>query len=227
MTKRRAPSDSKPITKPCRWTLRSPLGSVERLPRPARRILAAARGILRERGFGALSLRSVANDAGQHKPAIAYYFGNKAGLVFAIVEAIILESIERSDKGLSDLPDGAAKVAAFLENLREFSMDRDATLEYLEILPSAVRSRDMGPAMRDLYARSRDFNAQVFRAAGDDCDPDRRVPLATLTEAVFDGLAMQKAVGVEDDLIDDAWAEWGRLLLAEVLHEDLTLEASG
>ena len=59
------------------------------LPPAAQRILAAARGLLEEDGFSALRLQAISRASGEPKASIAYYFGNKAGLVEALVDSLI------------------------------------------------------------------------------------------------------------------------------------------
>ncbi len=73
--------------KPSRWVpFENPLST---LPETAQKILAAASRLLAERGYAAVTLENVAAEAGVNKASIRYNFGNKAGLVAAVVDALI------------------------------------------------------------------------------------------------------------------------------------------
>ena len=56
---------------------------LDKLPPTARRLLAAARDLLAEGGFQALSLQAIARAAGESKGSVSYHFRNKRGLVVA------------------------------------------------------------------------------------------------------------------------------------------------
>ena len=55
----------------------------------AQKILAAASTLLTKRGYEAVTLENVAREAGVNKASIRYNFGNKAGLMTAIVDGLI------------------------------------------------------------------------------------------------------------------------------------------
>ncbi len=55
------------------------------LPPVARKLLRGARTVLRKRGFQALTLEAVGREAGEPQSAITYYFGNKQGLINALI----------------------------------------------------------------------------------------------------------------------------------------------
>ena len=47
--------------------------------------MRGARNVLRKRGFQALTLEAVGREAGEPQSAITYYFGNKQGLINALI----------------------------------------------------------------------------------------------------------------------------------------------
>ena len=53
------------------------------------RVLRAAQRILAERGFSGLTLNAVAVESGENKAMTKYYFGNKAGLIAALLDAAV------------------------------------------------------------------------------------------------------------------------------------------
>ena len=59
------------------------------LPATAQKILTAASRLLADRGYEAVTLENVAAEAGVNKASIRYNFGNKAGLLMAVVDALI------------------------------------------------------------------------------------------------------------------------------------------
>ncbi len=61
------------------------------LPETAERILEAARRLLLRGGFEALRWDAIAAEAGRNKSAIKYYFGNKKGLILALVDSLDYE----------------------------------------------------------------------------------------------------------------------------------------
>ena len=57
------------------------------LPPAAARILAAAREVLVTKGFAGLTLKAIAEESGENSAMVQYYFGNKAGLVTALIDS--------------------------------------------------------------------------------------------------------------------------------------------
>ncbi len=66
-------------------SIEDPLDS---LPASARGILAAARTVLRERGFEGLTIEAVANEANVSRTLIPYHFGSRAGLVEILIDSL-------------------------------------------------------------------------------------------------------------------------------------------
>ena len=71
---------------------------MEALPRTAQRILAAARRLLVRDGFTALTLSAIADEAQESKASIGYHFGNKDGLVAALVDSLTHDANPPSSK---------------------------------------------------------------------------------------------------------------------------------
>lgn len=182
------------------------------LPRPARKILKAARRILRKHGFAAMTLQAVADEAGVKKPAIGYYFGNKAGLVCALADSVTRLALGRYAKQMPVLDDDDAKVRAYLEVCRQSAIDEGRGLESIEILPTAVRNREMRAIIRRLYDQYRELNLENLSLGLDVAAVARFTSLAGLATAVLDGMAIQVALGVDESLVSAAWEEWARIV---------------
>jgi AcrR family transcriptional regulator len=83
-------------------------------------LLDAAKSVLRERGYAALSTREVATVAGVPLSQIHYHFGSKQGLVLALFEYLDAQLLERqqalySDPALS-LADQWDRACAYLDD---------------------------------------------------------------------------------------------------------------
>jgi len=161
-----------------------------------------------------MNLRTVAAEAGEVKPTIAYYFGNKAGLVAMIVKSLMSERESLGkERGAETIPVGDARVIAYVDKLRRLSMQEGTTLEFLEILPWAARHDEMSGAMQSLYSWAGEVNASNLAGADGETSAAALLPCGVLTAAVLDGLAIQKVVGVDEDLLNRAWDEWCNVLL--------------
>src|SRR5450759_1317863 len=77
---------------------------VSSLPRTAQKILDAATRLLAERGYEAVTLENVAAEAGVDKASIRYNFGNKAGLIIAVADALIHDECLRMAADIQGVP---------------------------------------------------------------------------------------------------------------------------
>ena len=82
-------------------------------------LLEAARQVLRDRGYAALSTREVAAAAGVPLSQIHYHFGSKQGLVLALFEYLDAQLLERQEALFSDpalgLADQWDRACAYLD----------------------------------------------------------------------------------------------------------------
>ena len=82
-------------------------------------LLEAARQVLRDRGYAALSTREVAAAAGVPLSQIHYHFGSKQGLVLALFEYLDAQLLERQQALFSDpslsLADQWDRACAYLD----------------------------------------------------------------------------------------------------------------
>ncbi|HEX6425079.1 MAG TPA: TetR family transcriptional regulator [Acidimicrobiales bacterium] len=148
------------------------------------RILAAARTAFAERGFGATSLRSIADAAGVDPALTIHYFGSKASLFVAAVQppldpASLFATIPTD-------PDGAGTrlAAAFLTALD----NEHVRGSLLGILRTAVADEATADMMRAMVAER--VVAPAVEALGVD-HPDLR---ATLVGSQLIGLVFARYV---------------------------------
>ena len=85
---------------------------MEALPPTAQRILAAAQRLLADGGFEALRLSAIAREAGESKASIGYHFGNKSGLVTALVDSLAHDSNRGLIEETAVVPAGEARATA-------------------------------------------------------------------------------------------------------------------
>jgi AcrR family transcriptional regulator len=158
----------------------------------ARNLVRGAVRLLRRRGYGALTLETIAAEAGEPRSAIGYYFGDKRGLV-SIVHAAVLHQMRREDErrferhlvGAGVLDDTAAMLTELIADQRSYRV-------FYEMLPEILR--DPG-----LHRHQQEFDLWLLRSLADHLERSRIAPvvrcsdpLATLMVAALDGLAVQQ-----------------------------------
>ena len=75
----------------------------------------AAQRLLAGGGFEALRLSAIAREAGESKASIGYHFGNKAGLVTALVDSLMHDSNRSLIEETLSVPAGEARVRALID----------------------------------------------------------------------------------------------------------------
>lgn len=179
--------------------------SFDQLPDPAIAILEAARQIVRSKGYSAMTLQAVATAAGQHKASIGYYFGSKAGLVSALLESVsrdaVMEFVSQTGGMSKD-----ERLEHYVGLMRRLAADEELTLEFLEVLPYAVRDPEARKRMAAVYGWYREANKENFQLDADKSGDSEA--LAALMSAVVDGLSIQAALHIDGDVISAAWAKW-------------------
>lgn len=183
---------------PLRVPIEDPSSS---LPATAQRILAAARTLLVERGYDAVTLEKVAAEAGVNKASIRYNFGNKAGLVAALVDFMLHEEFEQGVSALPSTPHDDL-VRALIEGKRHIIQTTDNFRGFFDVLPYAMRDEDLRRRMASSYPWWAEQNLRLLRVEG--AGPARRPEvlrgLGRLLSAVADGLSVQ--AGLDPDGLD-------------------------
>jgi AcrR family transcriptional regulator len=179
--------------------LPAPIGDPQHdLPPVARAILEAAQTIVVDRGFDALTLNAIAAESGENKAMVSYYFGNKAGLVAAMLEAIIHDeclAITAQVEGTT----GEERLHRLLQGICAMTLTPGFYRGFFDILPHAMRDPDLRPRLIALY----EWYIAVelgWLGVPDDSDPERRRKLrglAQLIAAAIDGLGLQARIDRE------------------------------
>jgi AcrR family transcriptional regulator len=185
------------ITDRLQFAFEDPLTS---LPGTARNLLVAAKEILAEQGFEALTLKTVSERAGENKAMISYYFGNKAGLVAAVLDSVIHDEYLDSRDRLKDVRPGE-RVGRLVEEMQRIAAWTEEFHVFYELLPHLLRDEVLRRRMAMLYRWYWKMKLEwlgVKDGAAGLADPDL-LGLAQLLSAIIDGLAIQTAVDSEMD----------------------------
>ena len=181
----------------------------------ATRILEAAKRILRERGFASLTFEAIARESGEHPSLIRYHFGSKAGLIAVLVDSVMhLESLTILQT-LATSEQGASRRRALLRLHRDIARDVDAYRMFFDLVPHVVRDEALRKRFRALFDWYRDLDAWALSPAATPAWAERLRPLALLTVALADGVALQ--VQADPDLeIDAAFNLWEAMVERQV-----------
>lgn len=171
------------------------------LPETARKLLVAAKDIIAADGFDALTLNSVAAASGENKAMISYYFGNKAGLVAAVLDSVIHDEYIASQDRMKDV-DPKRRTQRLVEEMRRMDAAAEEFRVFFELLPHVLRDELLRRRIALLYRWYWSVKLEWLGVT----NPSRALEdpellgLAQLLSAVIDGLAIQAAIDPDLDL---------------------------
>jgi AcrR family transcriptional regulator len=154
-------------------------GPAQQAPRD--RILAAARRIVAARGLGALSVQTVATEAGVTKSAISYHFGSKDGLVLELVGELADQESRRAKEDVGRIEDPAERFSAYLALYRQLVQTSDHWRLAFALWPTSHPDEKTR-----MFARSAAADLEALHLPPD--DPSAQVLLSVLRGAIT-GLA--------------------------------------
>jgi AcrR family transcriptional regulator len=173
---------------------------VESLPATAQKILKAATTLLGERGYDAVTLENVAAEAGVNKASIRYNFGNKAGLIIAVADALIHDECLRMAADVDSVPPEERLHAAMI-GIRRMILDADSFRGFFDILPHAFRDPELRSRLFALYEWWYQQNLKWLGLAAPGAESNEMLMgLAELIAAIPDGLSVQ--AGLNPDGFD-------------------------
>jgi AcrR family transcriptional regulator len=204
-TNRRASSGSTaesrvPLESVATGALSAPLDNpLSDLSDTARSILQAALKLLGSEGYSAMSLQRVARLAGVNKSTVIYTFGNKAGLVSAVVDAQVHDINARLSSLTASNP--SSRLHTAIEGMGALVEATEHLRGYFDILPRAFREPELRDRLWSLYKQWFGeylgwFGLSREEAAGDEADV--LMGLAQLIVAIPDGLSIQAELGGEE-----------------------------
>jgi AcrR family transcriptional regulator len=181
----------------------------------AARILEAAKRVLAREGFRGLTFETIAREAGENPALIRYHFGSKAGLIAALVDSVLYQEATELIEQLTPVPAGDARREALLKLHEGLPDDVDAYRNFFELIPHIVRDDELRPHLRGLFDWYRKLDAWALKDAGEREPPAHIAPMALLTVAIADGIALQKLADPDLDF-QPAFDLWRRLVLGYV-----------
>lgn len=161
----------------------------------------AAKDIIEMDGFNALTLNAVAAASGENKAMISYYFGNKAGLISAVVDSVVHEEYVTSKDRMKNV-DAEHRLQRIIAEMRTMDAATRDFRVFFELLPRVLRDEALRQRIALLYDWYWSVKLEWLGVADPASafeDPDMR-GLAQLLSAVIDGLAVQAAIDPSLDL---------------------------
>jgi AcrR family transcriptional regulator len=190
------------------------------LPETAQKLLLAAKHIIATYGFDALTLNAVSSASGENKAMIAYYFGNKAGLVAAVLDSVIHDEYVSSQNRMQDVAP-EQRWSQLIEEMRRMAGAAEEFRVFFEMLPHVLRDEALRRRIALLYrwywSVKLEWLGMGSPARALD-DPDL-LGLTQLLSAVIDGLAVQAAIDPALDLANP-YRIFDRMLSAFVRSGD-------
>lgn len=184
----------------------------------ARRILEAAKIIIADEGYSALTLRAINRKAGvANMGAANYYFGSKAHVVGAIIREVIAEYARVAFPAMPPTASLEQRVNALNASLSEYDKDNFPFL-FFEILPHALRDEELRTYLVDEYLAYFKACAE-YLFPGDVLDEGTRERLEYLAQDVAafqDGFLLQALVLGEQYDLPSAYERLGRYLITAV-----------
>ena len=183
---------------------------MEALPPTAQRILAAARRLLISGGFEALTLSAIAAEADESKGSIGYHFGNKDGLVAALVDSLAHDANRGLIEQTAAQRSALRRFHALIDGETRIAADAESFLAFFEALPHALREPALRPRVAALYDGYRQTVIRALAPGGDSARAELE-PFATLMIAIVDGLAIQHGLDPDGADLEAATGLWERL----------------
>jgi AcrR family transcriptional regulator len=186
------------------------------LPETAQKLLLAAKHIIATDGFSALTLNAVAAQSGENKAMISYYFGNKAGLVAAVLDSVIHDEYVVSQGRMRGL-DPEQRREQLVREMRHMSDAADEFVVFFELLPHVLRDEVLRRRIAELYRWYWNAKLEWLGVAGEDgaAADAEMLGLSQVLSAVIDGLALQAAIDPDLDL-SVPYRVFGRMLAGAV-----------
>ena len=177
------------------------------LPETAQKLLEAARRLLLAGGFDALRLDAIAAEAGKNKASIKYYFGNKDGLILAILDSLDYAdclALAEHTRGTT----GDERLQRYVGGQTRLAADEDGFLVFFDLLPHVIRDERLRERVAALYEWYYKMNVEWLGLANRvrPEDRERYIGFVSLMVAVVDGLALQAALKPQGFDLDRSFA---------------------
>ena len=181
----------------------------------ARKILAAAKKVLAERGYQGMTLQAISAEAQVNKAGVWYYFGGKQPLVLALLEDVTVgESLHfgAMPPESATLEERVDLIIGTPDQIRE-RVERFRP--FYELLPEASRDAELRTHLSDYYQVWYDWAAEVLAPAVDSAGTGARrsAALGQLASILLDGIILEVVVAAPEFDLEAALDNARRSLL--------------
>jgi AcrR family transcriptional regulator len=184
-----------------------------RLHPTAKRIIAAAKRIVTERGYQALTLQAIATESGVNKAGVWYYFGGKEQLVLALLEEVaVTESHHFGTRPDADatLDERIDLIVGSASQVKE-RVERFAA--FYELLPEASRDTELREHLMAYYQGWYAWAGEVLTPAAHGARRTRSsATVGQFASILLDGIFMQMVVAAPGFDLDAALRDARRTL---------------
>jgi AcrR family transcriptional regulator len=197
------------------------------------RVLDGAWQVTLQSGFGKLTLSRISKASTENIAAVKYYFGNKAGLVRVLLDAVIYDMVSGFVAALEQAPpDGpAARLTVETKMLNEPS---EASRIFIDVLAEALRDEGLLERVRSFNQIFFDLHLEQLRSTYglDPAKHSHARGLASLLSVIGDGLVVLSLIAPDFFDTDEVIAvlavlfEHGLPFLAQSAASDLSRPAS-
>jgi AcrR family transcriptional regulator len=179
------------------------------------KIIQAAIESFSQTGFDRTKMEDIAKRLGLSKGTIYLYFKSKEDLFLAICEHNIQRS-DREDAGLFVRKENVASDAEQIyDNIRRREQGNDRVM--LEMVAESARNPKLRKSMYELHARIQDHVMKQVRNRIEEGFIKKDVDatsLAIALVALYDGLAINRMLGVSDATNKKAWVAMIKAMIA-------------
>jgi AcrR family transcriptional regulator len=166
-------------------------GAEPGLPPTAQRLLEAAGRLLARSGYNSLTLEAIGLEAGENKALVRYYFGSKNGLLVALVDGLVSDTLWQTQQRLSMLSNKEDRSRLVVETLGAILADAQGYRLLYDLLPRLLENPAMTGQLAQLYRAYRDLNTRALWGDRAEDAPEAVRDVAAMTVALTDGLAVQ------------------------------------
>lgn len=187
--------------------------ALENLAPTARELLEAARRLLETQDYSSLTLKAIGREAGQNESLIGYHFGSKTGLMVALVDWLLYDTLRDLQARVAQLEEGQDQLHLAVDDSRKLASDVDSYRAFYDLLPHLVATREGRQRMAELYRGYREMNARALSSTSVEARTPQARALGAMHVAFTDGLAIQVAIdpgGVDVQLAAELWEDFVR-----------------
>jgi AcrR family transcriptional regulator len=189
-----------------------PRGRYQKSDISRERILAAATEVFSTRGYAGAGVDRLAEKSGIAKTAIYYHFGNKEGLLAAVLERAATQWIDGIQSAARQGGDPLQRLDRALAGMRAMLEERPWIYKLFQILALEVAEEkpEIRATLKAILDRARDAITDGMRdALGIDVPGANQI--AGLMLSILDGISL--GMQIDDELsLDDAFTELRRVV---------------